>query len=121
MTELNNVNLFGAMEHHSMVLFTVIGVMANQMTGQARKTVLNFTTMAGMIWPARGITTTCARDLKVSSSLNDSYGLFSRIIHACNDLLFVAFIYFPNQVLITNVKVFGTCFEFWINLLDHYQ
>jgi len=66
MTELNNVSLFGAMVPRLMVLFTVFGAMANQMTGLVKKTVLNFTTMAGMIWRALGITTTCAKDPKAS-------------------------------------------------------
>ena len=84
MTELNNVNLFGAMEHHLMVLFTVTGAMANQMTGLVTKIVLNFTTMAGMIWRALGITTTCARAPKVNLSL---YGFMA--LTACSTESFI--------------------------------
>ena len=39
MTELNNLSLFGAMVRRLMVLFTVFGAMANQMTGLVKKTV----------------------------------------------------------------------------------
>ena len=101
MTELNNVSLFGAMARRLMVLFTVFGAMANQMTGLVKKTVLNFITMAGMIWRAQGITTTCAKDPKVRSSP------YSRIIY----IFFQFAARIPNPVLMTSV--FGTCVYFF--------
>lgn len=65
MTDSKKVNLFGAMARILTVLFTVTGMMANQITQETR-TVLNYVAVDGMTNSALRFVSISVRDLQVS-------------------------------------------------------